>query len=339
MNYDTLCTLGPASAKVRKGTGEVLAFSLPGGASLLEPLAEEVSLSPPSGISESLTVSNTLIVRTRLKDLVRFEYSRASASEDKAWLTAIVDRNGNKIAINRSTSDPSRITSVNDPYGRQLLFYYNDQGQCTRIEPPGGGRSLEIAYGSTSGRLYRITDMVRNTAEYEYNSDGELYSIRNGTPVQYVEVDPGSPAPDLPAGIPVRRANVSYAPRTADSQDPLQGFRVHEVRENGLDPVMYEPVSGKPGQVRRTSRGQKPFIYGSNPQKKVESFTDPLGNTSLIGYENSLPSSLPPPNGDQTRIQYNASGFPIMATNPLGQASRYEYKGGTGLVTLTSPLA
>jgi RHS repeat-associated protein len=248
-----------------------------------------------------------------------------------------VDRNGNKIAINRSTSDPSRITSVNDPYGRQLLFYYNDQGQCTRIEPPGGGRSLEFAYGSTSGRLYRITDMVRNTAEYEYNSDGELYSIRNGTPVQYVEVDPGSPAPDLPAGIPVRRANVSYAPRTADSQDPLQGFRVHEVRENGLDPVMYEPVSGKPGQVRRTSRGQKPFIYGSNPQKKVESFTDPLGNTSLIGYENSLPSSLTTPNGDQTRIQYNASGFPIMATNPLGQASRYEYKGGTGLVTRYIP--
>lgn len=337
MNYESLCHIGPSSVKVRKGTGEVLAFSLPGGESLLQPLGREISLTPPDGVTESLMVSDTLITRTRLKDLVRFEYTRVSTSDDAAWLTAIVDRNGNRVTINRSASDPGRITSVNDPYGRQLLFYYNDSGQCTRIEPPGGGRSIELAYGSTSGRLYRITDMVRNTAEYEYNSNGELTGVRNGTPVQYVSVDPGSPEPEIPAGIPVRRATFSYALRSADAGDPLQGFLVREVRENNLDPVYYEPVSGKPGQVRRTSRGLKPFIYGSNLQKKIERFTDPLGNTSLVGYTNNLPASVTTPKGDETKIEYNPSGFPIRITDPLGQISRYEYKGGTGLVTRYIP--
>ena len=92
-----------------------------------------------------------------------------------AFLTAIVDANGNTTVINVNGS--GLVTQVTDPVGRSLNLSYDGSGRITQITDP-IGRVVSYTY-TPAGFLSTVTDPIGGVTSYFYNGQNQLVSVQD----------------------------------------------------------------------------------------------------------------------------------------------------------------
>jgi RHS repeat-associated protein len=103
----------------------------------------------------------------------------------ESMLTAIVDRNGNTVQIQRTTEFPNgsinyNATLVTSPNGRWISLSYDSNGRVDSAQD-NAGRTVWYVYNS-SGHLSTVYDANGGTTTYTYDSAGRMasYTTPNG---------------------------------------------------------------------------------------------------------------------------------------------------------------
>ncbi len=295
-------------------------------------------------------------------------YLFAERQDEQTWaLTAIVDRNGNKIAL---THDGGQLTEVIDSAGRVIRLRRTPGGHVASIEcknAASGGHwvAFETYEYDADGHLVRATDADGFHARYEYDADHRLTSDtdRSGLRFQFRYDEYGQCIEswgDYPGGADPS-LDVDLPPMLASGKHPAKGIhhcvfeylggsthvidstfvRTYEVNSFGL----LESVGDLGPAPARAEYDERGFLVAEEgPDGGVERFErdergDVLRYTSALGHMTTvtrdaagLPLSVEDPLGGVTRMERDAAGNMVRLTNPLGEATLYRHD-GRGLVT------
>ena len=95
------------------------------------------------------------------------------------FLTAIKDRYGNTLTIDRSWQNDQDVTQITSPNGRYIQFTYDSSHRITKITD-NIGRNTFYGY-DTNGRLVSVTDANGGVTTYGYSKSptDELLTIKN----------------------------------------------------------------------------------------------------------------------------------------------------------------
>ncbi|TDQ00954.1 DUF6531 domain-containing protein [Labedaea rhizosphaerae] len=243
-------------------------------------------------------------------------------------LTAVVDRNGNRIDFDRAPGDV--VTAVRHSGGYRVDVL-SDAGRVTelRLNNPAGRDVTLVKFGhDDAGNLATVTNSSDRPLVFTYDSDGRItqWTDRNGRWYRYLYDQNGR------------------CIANEGSDGFLNGTFVH-------DPV------------RRTTRFTNALgnttIYLMDERHNVVAVTDPLGNTTTSVWDehNQLVSRTDPlgrttrrdfdadgrlvrvvrPDGTESRAQYNAFGQPTTVVDADGSTWRQEYDECGNLVARTDP--
>jgi YD repeat-containing protein len=102
-------------------------------------------------------------------------FELAIAAGSKYLLTAVVDRNGNRISLRRDERD-GRLVEIIDSAGRSILVGSTRDGRMSSVEvqdPNGGGQWVALASYSydAAGNLVAVTDGDGYAWRYAYDGD------------------------------------------------------------------------------------------------------------------------------------------------------------------------
>ncbi|MEI8386669.1 MAG: RHS repeat-associated core domain-containing protein [Verrucomicrobiota bacterium] len=245
-------------------------------------------------------------------------------------LTAITDRNGNKLTINYSDLAAGLISSVVDPSARSLIFAY-DNGLCSSISVP-DGRVIRFEYDSNK-QLTAITDMKGYRGAYTYDSEGFLTSACNdgrmmkfswvAREIMDASADKSVASVTDPAG---RTTKYAVADGVTTRTDPLGKVTT---------------LAGEKGQTSRaTDAGGRTKTVSYNPVTKLpETFTDPTGDTSKMGYDGTgnLVKTTDATDAS-TEFSYDAANNLLSRKNALGKTWLFTYDPAGNLLTSATPL-
>lgn len=262
---------------------------------------------------------------------VHHEY--ASTQDPYEWLglTAITDRNGNALQLERGAG--GRIEALTDAAGRRIDFLYDANNRCRRIVVPGGA-TLEFDYDA-AGQLIRAVDLIGNTTVYEYDTAGYVTSMNTeGRAWHFTWQDEGghylSQVRDPQGGITryelavgdweFRRTRVTDpSGRVFDYQYPKDRYRGSD--QPGDSEVTYD-AQGRPVVVKAPNGQQRTVNY--HPLGLVEQVTDFNGGVNRWTYnENGQPLSYVDGLQGEWRYRYDERGNLIEKTSPEGRVTRY----------------
>ncbi|HEV2990987.1 MAG TPA: RHS repeat-associated core domain-containing protein [Candidatus Angelobacter sp.] len=295
----------------------------------------------PSLIGSSLT-PNFGFYDHRLKDGTIYRFQPPSTGPRVAYLSAIIDPNGNTTTLIRGNQNsPIQITQIIDPVGRALTINYDNFDRITSIVDP-IGRTVSYTYNA-QGRLATVTDAAGGVTTYLYDSQNRMSQI----------IDP---------------RGIAYIQNTYD-QD---GKVIQQVDANGAvtkfdytllnpnvptSPVLLTTVTDPLGN--RTTYHFSPLgflldvtdsfgdqtIYSLDPQTNLPlSVTDALNRTTQLTYDSrgNLTSSTKlagTPNAVTTSFTYDPVFSRLTSiTNPLQQTTSLAYDGNGNLTSATDPL-
>jgi RHS repeat-associated protein len=284
-------------------------------------------------------------------------YNFTSFTAGSAYLTSIVDINGNTTTIMRNSSQPAQITSITDPVGRQLTFTYDSTSRITQIVDP-IGRKVTYTYNG-GGTLASFTDANGGVTSYTYDSSNNLATTTDARGVvteqnTYNESFDGRITQQVLAdGGIFQFAYTLQNPTVATSPvlqtvvtDPLGHQTTYRYDMNGY----LVSVTDASGQTRTLTRDPSHFNLVSdytgsgtcsvcgNPAAgdvhytydalgNLLSKTDSLGSTTKFAYDTRFNkvNSVTDPLGDTTKIVYDASGNPLKVTDANGNVTSTAY--------------
>lgn len=218
-------------------------------------------------------------------------------------LLSIVLASGQQYVLTYDQSDPNRLRSVTDPFGKSLNYTYDLQGRLTEIVDPAGGKTL---YGYDSAhRLISVVYADGRTRQYRYEHSVfkfALTSIANEsgqTQVTFDYDDQGRALGNVFAGD-VGRSSLSYMPDNSSiSSDPTSA-----------NATVSRQFQNYQGNVRTTNMQYQCTgcgVGGSNTLS--ESFT----------YDaNGFPASHTNRAGIVTTSVYDSRGLPTSVTTAAG---------------------
>ncbi|MGH9070681.1 MAG: RHS repeat-associated core domain-containing protein [Acidimicrobiales bacterium] len=236
----------------------------------------------------------------------------------------------------------SELTSVTDPEGRSLDFYYNaigpelGVGQLALVIDPSGAE-VAIYYGlSTYGDALELTNLVAynnqtSLTSFAYTSAADPSHLTgivdpNGTSLAIAYDCPGT----CTAGSGRNESFLySYAGTTATSAiiDPDANVTIATHNDYLLSSLTRG--YGSPAQAT--------WDYGFDPYThQVSSVTDPLGRTSSATYDSAGDlASATDPTGAASTYTYNTSGQVVSLTDPDGHQTSYSYDPAGDLTSIT----
>ncbi|HEY2579826.1 MAG TPA: putative toxin, partial [Streptosporangiaceae bacterium] len=275
-----------------------------------------------------------------------------------AFLTAITDRFGNTLSINRlqfenSSQGGGEIQTVTTPNGRWLRFSYGvcvaaTSTKCVTQITDNGGRTVSYGYNS-SGQLTSVTDTLGGVTRFGWATCTGTITCTELTSI----TDPVG-----------RVSQISY--------DPATGMVTQQTQPNG-GTWKYAYTLGTGGAVTSVvvtdpDGNESSTTLGANgyPTQNVAGFGTSLAQTSTATYETGtgLLASTTDPLGRTTTYSYDAQGDPLTVTtlagtgqaaittytydpvfdrlasitDPLGHTTAVTYNDSASTKTITDPL-
>lgn len=258
------------------------------------PLFGGVKLTPQAGSGH--------VIRAKDGTLSRFAPSGRVAGVE--LLVEQIDRNGNRLVIERNNSD--QITRILEPAGRELQFTYT-AGRITEIRDP-IGRAVRYGYNSNR-RLETVTDPAGGVTRYTYDAAGRILTITDARGIIYLI-----------------------------NQYDANGRVIRQTQADGGVWKFEYLRPCKQGEIVKSLILLCDLLSPSEGTPSGTVMTDPRGNTttyrfSATGFTNEMVDAL----GQVTRFERDASGQVIAATDPLGRVTRFEYDGAGNVTRSTDP--
>jgi RHS repeat-associated protein len=269
---------------------------------------------------------------------------------DPAYLTAITDRFGNTVDINRTGATNGQIKTVTTPSGRWLSFTY---GVCV---------------SATSTKcITQITDNSGRTVTYQYDANGRLIKVTN--------VDGG-----VTTNGWANCTNATTCTELTSITDPLGRVTKITYGTNGTVSQQTQPNSGTWKYQYTLTKGKITNVIATDPdgnQSSTSFAANGYATSNTVGYGTSLAetsTSTYEPNtglvasttdalGRTTSYTYDALGNPLSitvlagtpqaatttytyepvynrlasVTDPLGNTTSYTYNDQAGTETITNP--
>ena len=238
------------------------------------------------------------------------------------------DARGN---TNRLAYDGSgRLTSVTDPYGRQITFTYNATNRIATITDP-LGRLTRLDYDVRGTQLLRITDPLGGMRTYDYDNSGRATrkTEKNGQVYLYT-YGPGTVTAEL---LRTDGTNLVRLPLAS----------VANTNEWALDPAALETslsTSFFASWVTNTDARGGRWAYAYDDKGRVTAIVAPDGATQSFTYDpvSALKATVTDAKGNTSGFAYDQNGNLVAETNALGQVTRYTYETNCNQVTsVTDP--
>ena len=193
-------------------------------------------------------VSGSFYVQRKLDGTKLVYDGRTMTPQNRsAYLSAIIDNNGNNIEISRDVLEPLRILSIRNDISRPINFTYNNQNLVSQITDVASNRTWSYEYDSTDKTLLRVL-----TPETTFVSE-------SGSPVT------GS-----------RVVDYTYYP-LADPTDPTEPARLLSIQDPRRNLVMsfyYDDAN----KVFQYDWGLGTVFFEYSTATKVTTKIDPMGN-------------------------------------------------------------
>ncbi|MBU0673185.1 MAG: hypothetical protein KJ950_00920 [Proteobacteria bacterium] len=203
-------------------------------------------------------------------------------------LTTISDGKGNSLTLTHNSSD--QLTSVNDGLGRELTFSYTG-GKLSRVSD--GIRSVDFSYNNTL--LTAATDALGNTANYLYDTDGQMLSSQrpagNTASTQTYDTEGRVILQEDGNG---NNLSISYDGYTTTISDASGNSYAHTHTDTGE----LDQSSDKIGAVT---------TYDYDAKGRRISVTNPLGGHITYTYHDAsgMPASMFTPEGTTLSFSYS----------------------------------
>ena len=210
-------------------------------------------------------------------------------------LTAITDRNGNKLTVTHGSSGP---TQVSDGLGRTLTFTYTSDGHVSKVADQ-SGRS--VSFGFNGSNLISFTDAAGNVTSYSTSGAGQLGGLISRT--------------TLPAGNTKFVQTFDGNGRVATQADGLGNTTSLLYSSTILGNVTVTDPLGN------TTTQSHPNLMNFSASQ------DALGNFTVTNYDSSnRPISVVNRNGDTAKMTYHSpSGYPASFTDFDGNTTTFTY--------------
>lgn len=244
-----------------------------------------------------------------------------------------------------------RLSSITDPTGKVSTFQHDNQGNLTQITDPDNS-SRKFAYDSRH-RLTRQTSKRNLITQYSYNFAGRNIqadrpdgSVRKILPAQTIGlIDTSSGLGNENNQSPVTRPDDAQASfidgngQALSFQTNRYGSSTGSVDALGRKTSISRDVDNNPTQIISPNGAVSTMTYDNsgNLLTQVQAMGTPLQKQSTMTYEpdfNQL-TQITDPEGNITRIDYDANGNPVKITDPLNKQQQFTYNAQGLLLTRT----
>jgi RHS repeat-associated protein len=271
----------------------------------------------------------------------------------QSWpLTAVVDRNGNRIDF--VYTEDGMLSEVSHRGGHRIGVDRED-GRVVALRLLSGtdnGRSngqILISYGYTdNGHLAEVTNSSGKSLRFHYDGEGRLtgWIDRNDEWYRYTYDDSGRCVRGTGSGGALN-VSLSYADKATVTTDSLGSSTTYHFNELGqvvtqIDPLghmtrsewdRYDRLLSGTDQLGRTTR------YDYDEAGNLIAVTSPDRSRTTIAYDGlGLPIRVTEPGGAVWRQRFDERGNLIAITDPLDATSRYTYDEHGHLTAVTDPL-
>ena len=314
------------------------------------------STEPKNGAQLVVVSVSPLIYERRMPDGSRYVYAHDVASQQRVFLTQIIDTASNITQL--AYDDKHRLMTVTDPFGKALTFHYTHANPLliTKVTDP-IGRTTQFGYDG-AGRLDSIADAIGLTSTFSYISSSTdinamttpygtttfaFGSTANKNDYRWIEVTD-------PKGEKERTEFNQSAPGIAYS-DPAntvpKGPGIQNVLLNLRNTFYWDKATMKTmgGQLDYTKAKIYHWLHAYDSTSNVitssilESIKNPLESSIWYLYKNQpypyFEGTFHKPiytgrvldDGTTQAIHntYNAQGNVLTETNPMGMVTTYEY--------------
>lgn len=232
--------------------------------------------------------------------------------------TSIVDRNGNTLIFGYTAA---QLTTVTDPNGRIANFAYDGNGKLATITDPNGNVYTLVYSGA---QLTAVNNPDSTHWDYTYGANGLLAT----------KSDPASN---------VITYNYNTDNRLDQTTDPVGKGRLFALGGGGTSPAQAGkipdpyPVSRRlPWEFTATEKDGNNWTYTFDTlTQRIQSKTDPLGNTTSYTYDyagNMLTKTEP--GIGTTSYTYDSQGNVLSVTDPLNQTTTFTYNAFGQILTV-----
>ncbi|PXY26049.1 type IV secretion protein Rhs [Prauserella coralliicola] len=252
----------------------------------------------------------------------------ATARSATLALTAVVDRNGNRIEIVRD--DTGGVTDIRHSGGYHIAVT-TESGRATelRLRAPNTADVPLMRYGYDEQGL--LTDVVNSSGRplrFAYDGEGRLtqWTDRNGEWYRYLYDSEGRCIANQGSG---GFLNGTFAydrgSRTTRFTDALGHTTTYRLNERNN-------VTARTNPLGHTTTSEW------DDHDRLLSRTDPLGRTTTYSYDaDGNLTTITRADGSQAHAEYNELGQPTTVVDPDGATWRNEYDERGNLVAVTGP--
>jgi RHS repeat-associated protein len=278
----------------------------------------------PAGVDQPAYGARQRLDRDRLTVTDRdrtLHFAQLVAGGVPSWpLTAITDRNGHRIDIDR---DPAGVPVAVRHTGGYHIGVSTESGRITGYRI---GEVDLIRYEYTEGQLTGVIDSSGLPLRFSYDEDGRLtgWQDRNGHWYRYRYDELGRCVAGDGAGGYLS-ATFSYADQLTVMTDALGNATAYHLDDAAQVVREVNPL----GQAT-TSRW--------DAYDRLLSRTDPMGRTTRYRYdEDGNLLVLTRPDGSTINATYNRWGQPLLVTEPDGATWQRVYDDRGNLTAITDP--
>lgn len=231
--------------------------------------------------------------------------------DDNGQLVKLIDAEGNALELNFDGATSTQ--TLQDPFGNDLLFVFDDRGNIIREVDALGGVTERTF--DDDNNLLSETDSLGNTTSFTYDDRGNVLTqtdaLGNTIAFTYNQFSQVLTTSD-PLGF------------TTTNEYDDKGNLIQTTNAEGNSTTFVYDDIGNPQQVTDASGNVTTFIYTS--LGLINSVTDAEGNVTTFTYDNvGNITSLTTPGGFTTSFGYNNQNLLTSATDPLGNVSANEY--------------
>ncbi|MEU4806308.1 RHS repeat-associated core domain-containing protein [Actinosynnema sp. NPDC023587] len=317
-------------------------FADPDGVVLVYPLppSSGTPVLPVEGARWSLARNDSGYVITQPKTGLSLHFPDAA----HAPISAITDRNGNRIDFEHTGAVPSRIRHS----GGYDIVVDSENGHVTglRLDNPAGDDITLVSYRYDDNRLTEVLNSSGAALRFEYDHAGRItrWVDRNGEWYGYEYDHDGRCV----------RTTGSGGALTGEVEYDLAAGITREV--DSLGHVTHHHFNDVRQLVRRVDPLGSQTLFQWDRYDRLVSTTDALGlTTSYLRDDDGEILALTRPDGTQLLAEYNEFGKPtrqvdpdgtvwlkdydsrgnlVAVTDPSGAVTRYEYSGNGGLTAV-----
>jgi YD repeat-containing protein len=289
----------------------------------------------PKGVTSRLIKNPNNTFKREFKDGTSEEFNTSG------YLTAVVDRNGNRITLTRGTNNT--LTKITDPAGREINVTNNVSNKITSITLP-DGKVFSYSYPSP-GYLGIVTYPGGSTRNYEYvyvsGRGWRLSGIKNekGNYIEKHTYDSQGRAITSSADGTNEKLTIGYVSDTQSTVTDSLG-RVSTYTMDKSKGVSHVTQISGPG-CRECGQGNVSYIYDDN--LNVTSMTDASGNVTTFSYDangNILTKTEAYGTALQrtTTYTYDPTFNQVTSiTDPLQHITNFNYDSHGNLTSITNP--